>query len=718
VPSHLRTRFFDPGLALSLALCAPLAWAQPPPLQEVLVTATLRPQAEVSVPASVSVLDSTTLQDAGQQHLEDVLPLVPNLNWAGDTNRPRYFQIRGIGELEQYQGAPNPSVGFLIDDIDFSGLGSAGTLYDLGSIEVLRGPQAARYGANALAGLIYLRSPEPTDTLSGQLDLEGGDYDSRSVGAVVSGPVASLDSGFRLAGQYYSSNGYYHNLYLNRDDTNRRHELTLRGRWVYTPTERLRVDVTALHVQLDDGYDAFAIDNSRTTQSDDPGVDQQHSTGAAVHVHYALDRDLAVTAIGTYARTLLTYSFDGDWGNPLLWAPVTDLYNFTEVQDRHRTTRSFELRLGTESTRGFSWLIGLYVNQLDESLIDTNLGAYDDLAYGTGLEQTDEVIASGYRARNGALYGELDGDLTRDLHWSIGLRGERWTASYDATTTDYVGGSVTAAELRPANDLWGGQAALTYDLAPSESLYWQVARGYKAGGFNLSQGLLPDQLSFAPETDLNFEAGFKADLLQHRLRVNADVFYLERHDAQIKTSFQSDPSDPNTFSLYTGNAARGHNYGLESDVQWRATRYIELGASLGLLRTYFEDFVQQGADGTTLLSVSRELANAPHWQAAVNATYRAANGAFARLDLTGMGSYYFDLPPNETRSSAYGLVNAKIGWESTHWSAYLWARNLLNKDYPVRGFFFGDEPPDFNDKLYIQLGDPRTFGASVRYSFK
>jgi len=119
-----------------------------------------------------------------------------------------------------------------------------------------------------------------------------------------------------------------------------------------------------------------------------------------------------------------------------------------------------------------------------------------------------------------------------------------------------------------------------------------------------------------------------------------------------------------------------------------------------------------------LLSVSRELANAPHWQAAVNATYRAANGAFARLDLTGMGSYYFDLPPNETRSSAYGLVNAKIGWESARWSAYLWGRNLLNKNYPVRGFFFGDEPPDFNNKLYIQLGDPRTFGASVRYSFK
>ena len=717
------------GLALGLLLAVPAAKAQAnvqanveesaqqAALAEVVVTATLRPQPQVAVPASVAVLDVATLQDAGQQHLEDVLPLVPNLNWAGDTNRPRYFQIRGIGELEQYQGAPNPSVGFLIDDIDFSGLGSAGTLYDLGRIEVLRGPQAARYGANALAGLIYLRSPDPTDTLTGHLDLEGGNYATRSLGAVLSGPVESLDSGFRLAAQHYYTDGYYRNLYLNRDDTNRRGELTLRGRWVYSPSERLRVDVTALHVQLDDGYDAFAIDNSRNTQSDNPGLDVQHSTGVALHVHYMPGGNLGLTAIGTYAKTLVSYSFDGDWGNPALWAPVTDLYDYTEVQHRDRTTRSFELRLGTEASRGFAWLVGVYANQLDESLNDLSLGAYDDLVYGTDLSQTDTVVDSGYRSRNAALFAEVDGDVTSTLHWSVGLRGERWTASYHGTTTDNIADTVAPADEHPANNLWGGQVSLSYDLGPRQSVYWQVARGYKAGGFNLSQGLLPAQLSFQAESDLNLETGYKAELLQQRLRINADVFYLRRRDAQIKTSFQSNPTDPNTFVLYTGNAASGHNYGLESDVQWRASERVELGAAVGLLRTDFEDFVQQGANGTTLLSVSRELANAPHWQAALNATYRAGGGAFARLDLTGMGSFYFDLPPNETRSQAYGLLNAKLGWERSRWSAYVWGRNLLNKSYAVRGFYFGDEPPDFNNKLYVQLGDPRTFGASVRYTF-
>jgi hypothetical protein len=411
------------------------------------------------------------------------------------------------------------------------------------------------------------------------------------------------------------------------------------------------------------------------------------------------------------------YGFDSDWGNPILWAPFTDLYNYTDLQYRDRTTKSVELRVGSEWPMGFGWLVGAYASQLNESLNDTSLGAYDDVAYGSGLSQTNTVIDSAYRARNGALFGELDGDLASNLRWSVGLRGERWTAGYLGTTTDFIGGTVTPAALTPSNNLWGGHVSFTYKLDTNQALYTEVARGYKAGGFNLSQGLLPNQLLFNPESDVNGEIGYKADLLEHRLKVNADVFYLNRRDAQIKTSLQSNPSDPTTFVYYTGNAARGHDYGLESDAEWRASSAVTLGGSLGLLRTYFEDFVQQGASGRTLVSESRELANAPHWQAALNATIRDPRGAFARVDLTGMGSFYFDLPPNSTRSHAYGLLHAKLGWEQERWAAYLWGRNLLNKNYAVRGFFFGDEPPDFNNKLYVQLGDPRTWGASVTVKF-
>jgi iron complex outermembrane receptor protein len=721
-------------LSVSLPAVADDSASDAPQLDEIIVTATLRVAPAIEVPASVTVLDGKTLRDAGRANLEDVLGLIPNLNWAGDTSLPRYFQLRGIGELEQYQGAPNPSVGFLVDDVDFSGLGSAGTLYDIDQVDVLRGPQATRYGANALGGLIYLRSAEPTDTLYGRIDLDGGDYGTHSEGAVFSGPIDSINSGFRLAVQQYYTNGYYHNLFLNRDDTNRQDEYTYRAKWVITPSDRLRIEVTAMQVDIDNGYDAYAIDNSRDTESDQPGVDSQHSTGVSARVHYLANDAVGFTAIATYAKSVIKYSYDGDWGNPVLWAPLAAVYQYAEIQNRDRTTKTIELRLGTEQSSGFGWLVGFYGNQLDETLSDLSLGNYQ--ALGAPVvpveDQSDDVIDSGYRARNLALFGELDGDITTDLRWSFGLRGERWSATYQGTTTDFFGTntgysnaavlptaieSVTPAALSPANNLWGGHASLTYKLDPTESIYATVSRGYKSGGFNLSQGLLPNQLSFNPETDLSLEAGYKADMRDRRLQISADIFYLSRRDAQIKTSFQSDPTNPDDFVFYTGNAASGHNYGLESEVGWLATERVTLSADLGLLQTHFEDFVQQGGSGETTLSVSRELANAPHWQAAVSATYRSLRGAFARIDVTGMGGYYFDLPPNETTSHPYGLLNAKIGWETARWSAYLSGRNLLDKRYPVRGFYFGDVPPNFSNQVYVQLGDPRTWLASVSVNF-
>ena len=133
----------------------------------------------------------TTLREAGQQHFEDVLALVPNLNWAGDTSRPRYFQIRGIGELEQYQGAPNPSVGFLIDDIDFSGLGSCRYAVRCRSHRGAArsaGPCATAPTRSAVS--FMHKAPSLRKQLGGRVELGAGNYGERAYGAVLTGPGA------------------------------------------------------------------------------------------------------------------------------------------------------------------------------------------------------------------------------------------------------------------------------------------------------------------------------------------------------------------------------------------------------------------------------------------------------------------------------------------------------------------------------------------------
>jgi outer membrane receptor protein involved in Fe transport len=673
------------------------------------VTATLRAETLAQAPGSITVLDTEALKQAGQQHFEDVLAQIPNLNFAGDTSRPRYFQIRGIGELAQYQGAPNPSVGFLIDDIDFSGLGSVATLFDVDHIEVLHGPQGTLYGANALAGLIYVKSAEPSETFGARLELDAGDFGERSYGAVITGPVSALDSSFRLAVQSYESDGFYHDAYLDRHDTDKVDELTLRGRWRFEPSNDWRVDLTVLRAQMNNGYDAFAIDNTRTTESDHPGVDRQFSTGLSLRSTYTGFKPLTWTTIATYADSTINYGFDGDWGNPILWAPYT--YDFTEFQTRYRSTKSFETRLGNDGKSAFNWLIGLYAFELKERLTDFSQGTYADPFDDTQDYSLATLTESAFRSRSFALFGQIDGALSASARWSLGLRGERHLSRYDDLTT-YIDDSQTTNHFNPSYDLWGGQFSLEYDLSSSQHVYALLSRGYKAGGFNLIAGLPADQLLFSPEWDLNVELGHKSSWNEGRVRLNTSVFYMARHHEQLLTGEQLDPSDPNSFIFFTGNSQSGFNYGLESSLQAQATEHLELGASLGLLQTRYHGFVQNGE-----VLPDRALPHAPPWQAAVNATFRASHGVYLRVDVTGMGSFLYDLPPNDTRSHAYALVNGRIGWQNEHFEVYLWGRNLLDKNYTVRGFYFGDEPPDFNNKLYTQLGEPRNGGVhfTMRY---
>jgi hypothetical protein len=416
-----------------------------------------------------------------------------------------------------------------------------------------------------------------------------------------------------------------------------------------------------------------------------------------------------LTSIATYADSTINYGYDGDWGNPRLWAPYT--YDYTEYQVRYRSTRSLEFRLGNAQDHGFSWLVGIYGFELRESLNDTSFGVYVDPFDATQNSNSLSVVSSDFRSRSGALYVQLDGDLLPKLRWSLGLREERHTSLYADQTTN-LDAPTTANFFNPADDLWGGNASLDYELDKNQHLYALVSRGYKASGFNLSPGLPANQLLFSPEWVLNYEVGHKATLDEGKLRLDNSLFYMARHHEQLLTGEQLDPTNPDTFIFYTGNAQSGFNYGLESSLDFAATSSLDVGANLGLLQSRYHGFVQNGVEFP-----DRALPHAPSWSGALNATWRDPKGPYVHLDITGMGAFFYDLPPNNTRSSAYAVVNGKLGWQSPRYDIYLWGRNLLDKNYTVRGFYFGDEPPDFPSKLYVQVGEPRNGGVHFTLRF-
>ena len=659
------------------------------------------------LPASVTVLDRQTLRETTQQHFEEAIRQVPNLNLSGEGSRARYFQLRGVGELEQYEGSPNPSIGFIVDDIDFSGLGAIGTLFDIDRVEVLRGPQGSRYGANALGGLIYLRSMAPSRENAADVEATVGSDGTQAIGAAAGGPLSDTLA-YRASVQKYRNDGFRDNVYLNRHDTYGRDELTARGRLAWKPGDRVAVDFTALYIDVDNGYDAWAIDNGFRTYSDKPGRDAQRSKAVSARVTAELAHVDLVSITGV-ADTSGVFSFDADWGNAAYWAPY--VYDYFDATNRKRRTYNEEFRVlskpGAIAGGRGDWLVGVYALDLAESNDHRSDGIYDDGDFCTPCTLNSRVL-SDYDATNVAAFGQVRISLTSRLDFTAGLRAERRRARYDDSS---------AYHFAPDDSMSGGDLAFDWKLAERRSAYVRFARGYKAGGFNVSlagvdfstvDGLTAKDIQFDPESMTSLEAGMRATSADGRLRVDVGAFAARRTDQQIKVPIQLHLGDPSSFLLVKANAERGEHHGIEGSVDWRAGERVSLNAAVGWLATKIDKFsLFPSIEG-------REEAHAPRYTYSLGATYRIPSGWWGRVDVQGMDRFFFDYG-HDQMSKPYSLTNLSVGRDFGGWSAKLWVRNLFDREYFVRGFYFGNEPPDFPSKLYTRLGDPRHFGVTLSY---
>src|SRR5690606_23148711 len=441
------------------------------PIEEIVVTADFRQRTTGEMPSSITVIEDEEISALAVQHFEELVNVVPNLNWSGDGHRARFFQIRGVGELEQYEGAPNPSVGFIIDDIDFSGIGAVATLFDVGRVEVLRGSQGTRYGANAIGGLIYVQSAEPTEEWEGRFELSGAQDDAWSAGVAAGGPLDRAGTlAFRASAHRHESDGFRENPFLGRDDTNGRNETSLRAKLSWQPGNEWEVGLAAMLADIDDGYDAFAIDNSLTVLSDKPGRDAQRSFGSALRAEWSGARRFELTSITSYADSDMDFGFDADWGNPEAWAPFT--YDFIVANDRRRETLSQEFRLAsTDAGRLFGdstdWLLGLYVLDLDERLTTTTRGVYEDPLSGFS-DAVEDTLSSRFEALNVAVFGQLNVEVGEAGEVGLGLRVENRDTDY----TDSAG-----LALGPGETMVGGELSYTHTFEDGLTAFVALSRG-------------------------------------------------------------------------------------------------------------------------------------------------------------------------------------------------------------------------------------------------
>ena len=675
------------GLAILLASATGLADEEK--LDEIIVRGELRNVPLDDATSSVSVLSINPQHPGPVGHLEDILSQAPNVNFSSGASRARFIQIRGIGERGQFAEPLNASVGLLLDGVDMSGIGTAATLFDVDQVEVFRGPQGTLYGANALAGLINVISRAPAAEFGARVMLDAGEFDTRGVGAVVTGPLHEKLQA-RLALRSYRDDGFIENAFLGRDDTTERDEETLRARLHWTPTDTSEVDVTLGRVAIDNGYDNFSLDNNRVTLSDNPGRDRQTSEFGSVRWSADLPRERRLLASAGHVTSDIDYGYDEDWAFDGFHP---DGYSSTDRYRRDRNTSTLDIRLlsgdvANERNGRPGWVLGVF--GLTQSVDLERNYTFLDAAY-----------RSAYDVDRIALYGDVTWPLRDTLRLRVGLRGER----HEAEFVDSEGG-----RFSPSDDLLGGRIQLEFLLDEAGMIYGGVNRGYKAGGFNTDGTLDPDLREFEPELLWNAEIGWKQQWWAGRLSTQASLFYMWRDDVQINTSIVRERDDGSSeFIDFTGNGAQGTNAGLELQVDAILTENLTVFASLGLLDTEFEDYINGAGDDLS----GREQAQAPRYQLHAGAEYWPFPRWFARVDLEARDAYFFS-DSHDLQSDAHELVHLSLGYRSERWSVKLWARNLTDEDFPVRGFFFGNDPRDgYTSRGFTQLGAPRHAGVTV-----
>ena len=678
---------------LSLLSVALSAAAEPESdIERVTVYGDFYQQTLSQLSASASVIDDTRVLSRQADHLDGLLRVAPNVNFSAGASRGRFVQIRGIGERSQFAEPINPSVALMVDDFDFSGLGASGILFDTQQVEVFRGPQATVFGTGALAGAVLIKSNDADATDNNFVSARVATKDSYRV-ELANSVAVSDDLAVRAAVYHNRSDGFVKNAHLNREDTNNIDEsaVKLAAKWQIDTATTL--NLAYRWYDIDNGYDAFSLDNDNITQSDEPGFDRQQTHAVSANMATKLQAG-ELQLIVTHASHNIGYGYDEDWTytgfHP--WG-----YTSTDHYYREVDTNTAEIRfVGSEAVYLFNdttrWVVGARLEGTEENLLREYTYADGD-------------FASQYKPVTIAFYGQLDSQLADNLSLSFGLRAENYNFSY----ADNEGLAREHDET-----MLGGKLALNY-LMGDQLWYASISRGFKGAGINPDQNVQEVNRFFDAEYNWNYEIGVKAPLADS-VNLRAAVFVMKREDTQV-SDFDLQYREDNSaefFSIIT-NADLGTNQGAEVELSWQANDRWSLNASVGYLDAYFENYTR--VDDSFI--AKQTLAQSPSVTANVFSQYSFTDSLTWNLEVDYTASYRFS-DGHDVKSPAATLVHTQLVWQQNDLETTLWVNNLFDETYYTRGFGgFSNDPRDYYEfeEPYYQFGNGRQIGVTVRYQF-
>ncbi|WP_301749762.1 TonB-dependent receptor [uncultured Erythrobacter sp.] len=684
---------------------------------EIIVTARKREERLVDVPGPITALSPTTITDARLQEPRDLLLQVPGAflveNNAGTA---RDISIRGVGTPTLFA---EPGVAMYVDEVYSSGFISFPTqFYDLERVEVLRGPQGALYGRNAVGGAVNVISKRPTDDLSGMIRSTVARYDRREVEAMANLPVGD-SFGVRVSGLYIDQNkGEYLNTvtdeFIDKQDS-------ISGRVVakFDPGSGFSATLIYEHTDADTPGTALffrdAGETRRTIRRDTQPRNSYNVDRLAAELAYDSDNAGTFTLIAGGRDYKLRGTEDTDLSDNIipdlatgnLGQQVTTRFNRVE-------SRFGELRWLSTQWGAVSVLAG--ITYLDESAVGdiaTDLVSIRTFL-GGGTVPFVLGIANDQSLESWAAFLEADVDLADDVSVIASARytddTKRVNFAFNPTPA-LAGFGLVPQTANLSRGFSRFTPGITLSWTPGDAnIYAKIQTGFRAGGFNFNVANAAN-LEYGQETSVNYEIGAKTTLLDGKALIGVSAYLLTQDDVLVPFfDFTAAPG----LQGFLANAGKAETLGIELEGSITPIEGVTLGGTIGWMDPEFTSgsFIAGLATATPLEGL--QLPATRRWSFSLNAEVRRPLSD--RIDLIANAAYAsrsggFQDVANAFRTGDIDLLNLSAGLDFGKFDVLAFVQNAGNDRFDIA--FGGNR----NGTSGVTQAPGTTYGVSTRVNF-
>jgi iron complex outermembrane recepter protein len=644
-------------------------------LDEVTVTAERLGRSLMNTSTSVVVLDAAELEQRAQiEGARDLLSRIPNITTTGTGNFAP--AIRGVDGTGPAQGADaflagtRPRLNLQIDgrpanynEVVFGDVG----IWDVAQVEVLRGPQSALQGRNAIAGTLAVKTNDPTYDTQTRLRVVGGNYKNREYAAAFSAPIVDEQLAFRISAQRKSSESFVKmNGYEGVSDPREIEGTTARAKLLIEPKalEGFSTVVTLNYskVRSPQGESVLRpFDDHASSVPVDPVFEPRTTSGI-------IGTTLEINDALTFSNTLAYTDFN--------------VKRFTEAGsgnvniDGDELVAEPSLRFTAVDGR-LSGLGGLYYFKAQQD-------EFIDLIGGGTFDDSTETKAA---------FGEATYSVTERFDVTLGARLE-------SEHRERVGSvAIFSIDLDEKYEVFLPKLVLTWRPTQSLTVGTVLGRGYNGGSAGFTYAEPFESYTFDPEYVWNYEAFVRASLADGKLALIGNVFFSDYEDMQL-------PFALSELSTVIRNADKAETYGVELGAKWRPVSELQLFGEIGLLETKITSYPGSGIEGN-------ELPRSPAVTANVGAIFDHHSGLQLTLEGRYSQAYYSDVQSNPRgRIDPYWVANAQVGYTFSHIRVFAYGSNLFDADDPIH-IFPGESPADDSANILR----PRNYGVGVQMEF-